>query len=475
MAAGTMPTLEASIQDEAFRVLQSRHALDRIANQRPNYWMHSPALLCSTASVHNIAFGTGHQIYRQAILPAIEQAEHEVMLVTCFWARSATLDALNGSLGKLSAKAVESGRDRRVRICFSSSSVWQKLFQSPCLAGQIWRPDTWTKTLGLPSRSELPGLDVEIKSVFQLPFSVMHPKFVIIDRKFVLLPSCNISWEDWFEGCVSLSGDVVQQFVGFWKEVWASDGEAPMAPPDSDSPPQLDDTVAPDCLLASLQLSGAEDIPTVFLPHPHHRFAVPWLTSENPPPTTPLNIYLLTLFRRAEHRISIQTPNLTAQVVLSELLAALERGIDVTILTSDKLMRLEQIVTAGTTTARCVRNLIRRHEALRNGTPADDSEDVEAGLVPKRVGNLVVKYFSPRAGAEPHAAEPVQSHFKFTAVDGRIAVLGSGNLDRASWFTSQELGLALTSEKVVKQIEDCLAVAMEGRSRVVYDSGASYT
>jgi len=49
-------------------------------------------------------------------------------------------------------------------------------------------------------------------------------------------------------------------------------------------------------------------------------------------------------------------------------------------------------------------------------------------------------------------------------------VLGSGNLDRASWFTSQELGVAFFDKGLVKQVESVLDQAMEGRERVVYDS-----
>ena len=36
---------------------------------------------------------------------------------------------------------------------------------------------------------------------------------------------------------------------------------------------------------------------------------------------------------------------------------------------------------------------------------------------------------------------PVLSHFKMTMVDDDYLVLGSGNMDRASWWTSQEIGL----------------------------------
>ncbi|KAK1070821.1 hypothetical protein LTR74_003733 [Friedmanniomyces endolithicus] len=327
----------------------------------PNYWATDPVALLCTVEVDNIAFGTGHQIYRSTILPAIEAAETEVILVTCFWARSETLDDLNNSLRKLSAKARRKGTTIRVRLCFSSSSLWQKLSQSSSLNGHIWPEAQWRSYLGLPSIDELQGLDVEIKSVFQLPFSVMHPKFVIIDRERVLLPSCNVSWENWFEGCIDLHGSVVQQFVRFWQCFWASDGDQQIISTSSNWSITATPTARATAFARGSYSSnlGVRAVPAMFLPSPHHRLDLPWLSSNRPPPT-PLNIYLLTLFARAEREIYIQTPNLTSEVVLSELLACLGRGVDVTIVTSRKLMRLEQIVTAGTTTGRCVRRLIRQ-------------------------------------------------------------------------------------------------------------------
>jgi len=44
----------------------------------------------------------------------------------------------------------------------------------------------------------------------------------------------------------------------------------------------------------------------------------------------------------------------------------------------------------------------------------------------------------------------VKVHIKCTVVDGKVVVLGSGNMDRASWYTSQELGIALFGEEVVR-------------------------
>jgi phosphatidylserine/phosphatidylglycerophosphate/cardiolipin synthase-like enzyme len=100
--------------------------------------------------------------------------------------------------------------------------------------------------------------------------------------------------------------------------------------------------------------------------------------------------------------------------------------------------------------------------------------DEEAGA-PRAAGRLRVAYFRALAddgdGADGGGV-PVQTHVKLSAFDGRVVVLGSGNMDRASWYTSQELGLALCDAPSVARVLAALKDGMRGRSEVFYDSGS---
>ena len=132
------------------------------------------------------------------------------------------------------------------------------------------------------------------------------------------------------------------------------------------------------------------------------------------------------------------TPNLTEPVVIDDLVQAMERGVDVHIWTNRTLMTMEQIVTAGTTTPRCLRYLAKRSKALR--------------------GSLKTVFFDDGPGAQEvreHAKEitPVRLHSKVTIVDGEKILLGSGNMDAASWKTSQELGILVESREVVEEFK----------------------
>ncbi|KAJ8118512.1 hypothetical protein OPT61_g542 [Boeremia exigua] len=443
----------------------------------PNYYSRVPRSLITTSNIQTFITGTGSSIYDN-LSPLLEETEHELILVTCFWASSVSRDALNAVLRKLSDKAVRRGTEKiRVRLCFSSSSVFQKLFHKQQASGQTYPASEWVKRFGLPDPSELGGLDMKIKSVFILPFSVMHPKFIIVDRQVVALPSCNVSWEEWFEGSIVMKGPVLAQFLRFYWKFWERRVEPPAELPER-SQIEIPPTVysSPETVSSAVQVATqfSGEVPTMFLPSPHRRNPDfrPFGTATAP--NTPLNAFLLTLFAKAERSIRIQTPNITAPPVLSALLKALARSIDVTILTSARLMILEQLVTAGTTTSRCINTLVKRYKAFDTQAHSR-AYDEEAAMTPAKAGKLRISYFEPRHGYKKRGeeqGEPQQSHFKMTIVDGEVLVLGSGNLDRASWFTSQELGVAFFGTEVVRRVEETVDKAMEGRSRVFFDSEA---
>jgi phosphatidylserine/phosphatidylglycerophosphate/cardiolipin synthase-like enzyme len=455
----------------------------------PNYYSHDPRSLVSSSIVHSFTTGTGSAIYR-SLAPLLESTNKELILVTCFWAKSLTLETLNDVLRRLSEKANRRGGEKiRVKLCFSSLSLFQKLFHSQSIEGQTYPSSVWVDKLGLPSPGELSGLDIQVKSVFLLPFSVMHPKFMIIDRQTVILPSCNISWEEWFEGAITFSGPVVNKFLEFYSKFWNRGALPPLERSRRETSTEDDPFQDPhrgtqdfghshiiSQYVDASDSSESSEITTLFLPSPHRRnpqFS-PFASSERLiVPPTPLNTFILTLIGKADRSVRIQTPNITAPPVLSAILKALARGIDVRILTSESLMVLEQLVTAGTTTSRCVNKLIMRYKKLLVAVHKRTPTDEEAAIAVPRPGRLQISYFAPANGPRPRGAEgnePQQSHLKMMIVDHNLLVLGSGNLDRASWFTSQELGVAFYNEQLVKRVSSVVDQAMEGRMKFMYDS-----
>lgn len=404
--------------------------------------------LISSSEVCSLSSGTGVELFTRHILPSIEAAEHEVILVTCFWAASPTLEALKTSLKRLSDRAVKQQREGyrnapvKVRICFSSSSLLQKLLHTSSLRGQLYHESQFKRKLGLRDPGELPGLDIKIKSLFIRPFSVMHSKFIIIDRQTVLLPSCNVSWEEWYEGCIKLIGPIVLQVWQFWKGVWNFDEGDDAKDHYYDN--QLDSNAS----------STVGTIRTILLPSTHHsswKFSF-WPWSSTPAPSTPLNAFILNVLGAAKHAVYIQTPNLTSQPVLDAVFECLQRGVDVTIVSNQRMMLLEQLVTAGRATHSCLRalnerylKLVRFHLTAFEDHPPERAAELEEGRVQATPGSLGIFYWHSENA-------PKVSHLKLTIVDEELCVLGSGNMDRASWFTSQELGIAFFSKEIVANV-----------------------
>ena len=454
-----------------------------------NYLGNTPPLtVMTTASSPQFYLGTGEDVYEHILIPVIEAAEQEVLFVTCFWAQSSVLSKLCNSLLFLSQKSLSrnSPSKIRVRLCFSSRSLLQKLVHTSSPQGYIYPPSTWTTKLGLPPPGQLEGLDLEVKSMFFRPFSVMHPKFVVVDRKNAFMPSCNLSWEKWLECCISLEGPIVAKLVDFWCHSWGREDlpslELSRRPlqqvtthryrSDDDFPGRSNHNFPKSIFHANTYIEA------ILLPSPYHTSLSLSLPIRTPaPPSTPLNVFLGHAFETAKQSIHMVTPNLTSPPVLRALLAALSRGINITIFTNRLMMIPEQVVTAGTITEICVWKLVRAHrrlldEAENRVLGAEDT--LEAGLLPQRPGRLKVEYFRSRRLSDHNSpiarpGEPVKTHVKCTVIDQETIVLGSGNMDRASWYTSQELGIALFDKELVISIWDLLQQGLQERTTVYYD------
>lgn len=439
--------------------------------------------------MESFTLGTGASIYSQKLLPAILSAEHEVILVTCFWARSKTLSALSDTLEQLARRreAQPPSQPLRIRICFSSRSLLQKIFHTSSRDGYIYPRSTWTSKLGLPSPEILAAgkIDLRVKSLFFLPFSVMHPKFVIVDRRKAFAPSCNVSWEPWLEGCLELTrsapfNDPIDGLLDFYCRVWDEHLDLDVSLPVSQIATQQQiGTVIRSPADISVQISDINVPPTAieWLPSWHQRnpafCLLPWQTPKAP--DTPLNNTILRLFEQSTEKIYLQTPNLTAPPVLAAIMEALTRGVDVSIVTGRQMMVWEQILTAFTTTERCINGLNKKYSCLcqsvenrkRRSTQSGNNHVVDVEAQPITPGVLTISYFRPMVGSSIEE-EPVHSHLKLSIFDGEHTVLGSGNMDRASWFTSQELGVLVRDVTFAKTVKDTVDQCLEGRLDLVF-------
>ncbi|CAK7565741.1 MAG: hypothetical protein SEPTF4163_003666 [Sporothrix epigloea] len=515
-------TLLAQLQTVSADVLASElpayhyHGLPDNNNEAVDVAADLVAQFATSCTPHTFRLGTGASQFASALLPALLTARQEVILVTCFWAKSKSLSDLSEALIRLATTRSNSTsvRPLRIRICLSSRSLLQKLLHTSSRDGYIYPESTWVSQLGLPPPDILAaaGIDLSVKSLFFLPFSVMHPKYMIVDRQRAFLPSFNVSWEPWLEDCVEVTGDAVDLLVSFYAQTWGDDlakwqDERDCSAEDGNNNARASapasrgydigpvDEDGPGSVLVRFRPSTAS-IPTVILPSSHHRNPLfrpfPW-QDYAPPPATPLNLAILQLLRTAKHRIYIQSPNFTAEAVIEGVIEALARGVDVDIVTGEHMMVFEQILTAGTTTTRCIRRLLKRYSALlpqsgeQNGIgcltvkyfkhlkqPREISDEEQAILSNQAYATSFAPSASTnKSGLAVDTEQPVQSHVKLSIFDGEHTVLGSGNMDRASFFTSQELGILFHSTIFAEAVQTAVERVLEGRLKQVYPDSCS--
>ena len=442
--------LNLSVMSEWLNSLQTFRAVKENGQQ---YFAQDLDSLITSSTIHSLQYANGPRIYHDYFLPALQAAEREVILVTCFWASSSSLSDLSTALLHLSLKSIGRGSGEKIRVylCFSSQSLIQKLFHTTSPRGCTYSPNEWATKLGLPSPGQLSGLDLQVKSLFFRPFSVLHPKFVIIDRRLAFIPSCNVSWEKWCECFISLEGPLVESLLQFWHDTWARESALDASNTRSSSVHRISSLAAfPSLSQSSDGIShDGNQTTTILLPSRHHSSLLksfPFLPHAAPP--TPLNTFLLTIFAQADYSIFLLTPNLTSAPVLKALLKALTRGVNVHIITNRRMMVVEQLVTAATLTEICVWRLVRAYQKLRKlemrrnkQDQADVERILEHGSILTQLGSLKIQYFRALRSIEAH-----KTHIKYSMVDDNIHVLGSGNMDRASWHTSQELGVAFLGD-----------------------------
>ncbi|KAF3910712.1 hypothetical protein ABW21_db0208210 [Orbilia brochopaga] len=469
--------------------------------------------LISQTYVSNYDVGTGEALTNLQCSKLLE-ADHEIIFVTGFLSpSSASVRSLRYTIGALATrqrlKNVRRGSDKilKVYVCFSSSGFLQKVLHTRSPKGRIWKPKEWKK-LGLADPNHLAGaIDLTVKSLFFRPVGLLHGKYTIVDRRMLIVPSANLSWEEWLEGATTYlswptdTGDnVVKQFVRYWESVWRF-GE-PNGPESYETVWESFPVRAHEGgggMIMDLPKGTSVDTmawngyaPAVFLPHPYQRSFPPiwplgevqglWrvlrrlmgvvytLAPENEATYlgNPQNSFVMAAIDNAEESIYLHTPNVTAQPIIEALIRAVKRGVVVEVVTSMEMMKWEQLVTAGTTTEKCLAKMALEVIKFREATPA---HAITTG------GLFIYQYnATKRPQLPPFVKHPEnnhsltwydKSHVKCLIADEQVVMLGSGNADRASWVTSQEVNVGLFLNKAkAKLLRQALVDALAGRLNV---------
>ena len=185
----------------------------------------------------------------------------------------------------------------------------------------------------------------------------------------------------------------------------------------------------------------AGDEMTTYIPHSVHKpFPIalvnrrPWGTPNHSCVWVPQNEAWLSAIRNAERTVFIQTPDLNAEPLLPELVAACKRGIQVT-----------YYVCLGYNDA---------GELLpfQGGTNEMVADKLFQDLSGDEKLNLHIGYYVGKDQTKPihNKFKSRSCHIKLMIVDEHIGIQGNGNQDTQSYYHSQEVNMLIDSPEVCK-------------------------
>lgn len=185
----------------------------------------------------------------------------------------------------------------------------------------------------------------------------------------------------------------------------------------------------------------AEDIMTPLIPIPIHD-PFPIAMVSRPPYGSPnlsslkvpQNIAFISALRNCRKSILIQTPNLNAQDLVPELLAAARRGIKLTLITCLGYNDAGELLP------------------LQGGHNEGVAHKLYKELETEFHDNLGMYCYVAKDQIAPiHNSKKARScHIKIMIIDEEIGIQGSGNQDSQSWYHSQEMNVMLDSPQVVR-------------------------
>lgn len=332
----------------------------------------------------------------------LEKAENEVLFVMSYW-EGASLSAamINRSIKKILAEKTSV----KIRIIVDNGT-WKNLF-SPT---REILPHKIKSNLGL--KVDTSKHDLRAKSVHFPLFGTMHAKFLLVDRRVVVICSNNIQDRPNSELAISMEGNVCSGFLDIFRKLWKEEISSNyMGPKLLVNNSSWNDEV----IIANRKMYGGicRDVVST-------QNCAWWL-----------------LMSIAHKEIIISTPTFNAFHAITCVLRACIRGVNVTlILTKNFNDKKEALPFQGGTNLYVVKHMYRKLQ--RNGKGHEK--------------NLVIRWHVGKYERQPRIG--AHSHVKFMTIDGEIIMFGNGNMDTQSWYHSMETNVIVEESELVKQLNE---------------------
>ena len=180
---------------------------------------------------------------------------------------------------------------------------------------------------------------------------------------------------------------------------------------------------------------------TPYIAHATETFPIA-LVSRRPhgPPSNsdafvPQNEAFLSCIRNAQSSIFIQTPDLNASQLLTALVAAIKRGVEVTYYVCLGYNDAGEMMPG------------------QGGTNETFASKLCSHLSPEERARLHIHWYTAKDQSKPihHQFKQRACHVKLLIADGHVGIQGSGNQDTQSWYHSQEINVMIDSEATCRK------------------------
>ncbi|MDH2431359.1 phospholipase D-like domain-containing protein [Pokkaliibacter sp. MBI-7] len=155
---------------------------------------------------------------------------------------------------------------------------------------------------------------------------------------------------------------------------------------------------------------------------------------------------ILAAVRHARERIQILSPNFNTPALEKALIKAADRGVKVEILTTSfaNRDRLDNSVT-GRSNPQAYQHLLKQ---------AKHPENIDLRYFSSLEPLLPNQYQSAQDWEDMNELQPVGSHAKLMIIDNKVAITGSGNMDKTSWHFTGEANVALFDPQSAAALQD---------------------
>ncbi|KAK1989710.1 phospholipase D/nuclease [Colletotrichum falcatum] len=192
-------------------------------NDNPAYGMASPSLLGSSGVVPLTILSVIPDIVRH-MSNLIVRAEKEVILATNFWQNGAASKYITNAIKEASRRAGERGIRITMKVLYDRGSPKQ-LFEPHYIVPE---KEYTGKAVGLPSKQEIPNVDLEVMNYHDPMLGTFHSKFMVVDRKIGVVQSNNIQDNDNLELMVHVEGPIVDSLYDMALLTWHKKLDPPL-------------------------------------------------------------------------------------------------------------------------------------------------------------------------------------------------------------------------------------------------------